>query len=135
MLTPHKRHANRTALYAAVTLTSLCVSSAILAQETTSKPKVDGDAVRAAIEANWYINFKAAEACPQVFQLHIALAPGGKVQDVSLVGEESSEPACRALVGAATRAILLASPLPVPEDLKALNVNFDIPRMTKKTSQ
>lgn len=90
------------------------------------------DSVRQAIVPNWNIDYAMAEACPKPFQLHVALKPGGIVQDVSLNGEPSGDTACKSLVESAKRAVLKSSPLPVPNDISAMDLNFDIPSMLQE---
>jgi len=93
---------------------------------------VDTEAVREAILPNWNISYEAAEACPKPFQLYVGLKPGGVVQDVTLNGLPSDDTACRSLVESARRAVLKSSPLPVPDDVTKLTINFDIPAVLEE---
>ena len=88
---------------------------------------VDAASVREHIVPYWNIDYEAAEAWPKPFQLQIALKPGGIVQGVTLNEMPSDNEACRSLVASARRAVLKSSPLPVPDDVTKLNINFDIP--------
>jgi hypothetical protein len=89
-------------------------------------------AVREKIVPNWYIDYEAAEACPRPFQLQVALKPSGVVQEVVVNREPSNDEACRSLVESARRAVLKSSPLPVPDDVTELTINFDIPAVLEE---
>ena len=112
--------------------------AAWLVERTPAKQTIDTtdvvepELVRADILPNWNIDYEAAEACPKPFQLYVGLKPGGVVQDVTLKGLPSDDTACRSLVEFARRAVLQSSPLPVPNDVTRLTINFDIPAVLEQ---
>lgn len=84
----------------------------------------DPEPLRAKIAQNWNIVYDMVEQCPKPFRLHVALISGGAVKKVTW-DSETLEGACAALAEAGVRAVRIASPLPVPDDLTEIYLDFD----------
>lgn len=82
------------------------------------------DAVREDIAANWNVVYDEIEECPEPFTLHVGLKAGGAVDSITPEQEPRSK-ACAAAVERARRAVVIASPLPVPDDFTAIKLVFD----------
>ena len=81
-------------------------------------------ALRLKIESNW--NVPALEGnCLQPMTFRVHLGAGGTVEEVKLLDPEAMPQSCQQFADSAKRAILISSPLPVPEGLVMLQLNFD----------
>ena len=94
------------------------------ADETILSP-ADLEAVRHKIEGNWNTAPVSQSACSQVIVLRINLGAGGTVEEIKLLDPEPLPQSCHQAADSAKRAILISSPLPVPNGVEMLQMNFD----------
>jgi hypothetical protein len=98
------------------------------AQEDTVYTKSEGDDLRQQIERNWNVDVSALEACGEPVDLRILLAPdgSGNVTGVEVLPGMPDTAACKALAQTARRAVLISSPLKLPEGntLSSIRLRF-----------
>jgi hypothetical protein len=115
-----------TSFFAAFLASALLAGSAARAEDAavlSASPEWI-NAVRQEIIANWNIVYDQIEECPEPFTLRVGLKAGGEVVNVTPEHEPRSK-ACAAAVERARRAVLMSSPLPVPDNFTAIDLTFD----------
>jgi hypothetical protein len=115
-----------TSFFAAFLTSALLAGSAARAEDAAVLVAYPAwmDAVREDIAANWNIVYDQIEECPEPFTLRVGLKAGGEVVNVTPEHEPRSK-ACAAAVERARRAVVMSSPLPVPDDFTAIDLVFD----------
>jgi hypothetical protein len=109
---------------ALITGTFLWCAVARADETSTILTPSDLEVIRHKVEGNWNVPL-SDDACSEMMVFRIDLGTGGTVEEVKLLDPEPLPQVCQATADSAERAIWKSSPLPVPEGVVMLQLNFD----------